>query len=60
VLGVQPDLSAKGKAIGNGHPIAALLGSEKVHAAASQIFATGSYWFSAVPTAAALCTLEMA
>ncbi|WP_207000176.1 aminotransferase class III-fold pyridoxal phosphate-dependent enzyme [Trinickia mobilis] len=60
VLGVQPDLSSWGKAIANGYAISALLGSEKIRAAASEIFVTGSYWFSAVPMAAALRTLELA
>ncbi|MFP3558783.1 aminotransferase class III-fold pyridoxal phosphate-dependent enzyme [Paraburkholderia sp. SIMBA_049] len=59
-LGVQPDLSAWGKAIGNGYPISALLGSEKVRSAATEIFVTGSYWYSAVPMAAALRTLDLA
>lgn len=57
-LGVQPDLSCWGKVIGNGHPISALLGSEKVRAAAQKIFVTGSFWFSAVPMAAACATLD--
>lgn len=55
--GVQPDLSCWGKAIGNGHPISALLGSEKARAAAAKPFLTGTYWFSAVPMAAAVATL---
>lgn len=57
--GVQPDLSTWGKAIGNGYPISALLGSDKVRNAAQEIFVTGSYWFSAVPMAAALATLKI-
>lgn len=58
-LGVQPDLSAWGKVIGNGYPISALLGSEKARAAAGSIFVTGSFWFSAVPMAAAIATLKI-
>lgn len=58
-LGVQPDLSAWGKAIGNGHPISALLGSPACQAAAGQIYATGSFWFAAAPMAAALATLQL-
>jgi glutamate-1-semialdehyde 2,1-aminomutase len=57
-VGVQPDLSAWGKCIANGYPIAALLGSEKARAGAQGIFVTGSYWFQAVPMAAALATLH--
>jgi glutamate-1-semialdehyde 2,1-aminomutase len=59
LIGVQPDLSCWSKAIANGYPIAALLGAEKFREAASHVFLTGSFWFSAVPMAAALATLEV-
>jgi glutamate-1-semialdehyde 2,1-aminomutase len=58
-FGVRADLSAWGKALANGFPIAALLGSDRAKEAASKIFVTGSYWFSAVPMAAALQTLHL-
>ena len=58
-LGVRPDLSAWGKVLGNGQPISALLGNDRARAAASRIFVTGSYWFSAVPMAAALETMRI-
>lgn len=58
VVGVEPDLSAWGKCIANGHPISALLGSDKVRKAASEVRATGSYWFQAGPMAAGLVTLD--
>ena len=57
-LGVEPDLSCWGKCIANGHPISALLGSDKARSAAGRIYATGSYWFQAAPMAAALETLR--
>lgn len=57
-IGVQPDLSSWGKVIANGYPISALLGSNKARAAAQRIWATGSFWFSAVPMAAAVATLN--
>ena len=57
-LGVQPDLSTWGKAIANGHPISALLGSDKARTAATRIYVTGSFWFSAVPMEAAIATLH--
>jgi glutamate-1-semialdehyde 2,1-aminomutase len=56
-LGVAPDLSAWSKAIANGYPLAAVLGSDPFRAAATEVFTTGSFWFSAVPMAAALATL---
>jgi glutamate-1-semialdehyde 2,1-aminomutase len=57
-VGVQPDLSAWGKVIANGYPISALMGSDKAREAAQRIFVTGSFWFSAVPMAAAIATLN--
>jgi glutamate-1-semialdehyde 2,1-aminomutase len=57
-MGVEPDLSCWGKVLGNGHPISAMLGSEKAREAARSIFVTGSFWFSGVPMAAALETLR--
>jgi glutamate-1-semialdehyde 2,1-aminomutase len=57
-LGVEPDLSAWGKCLANGHPISALLGSDVARTAASRIYTTGSFWFAAAPMAAALVTLR--
>jgi glutamate-1-semialdehyde 2,1-aminomutase len=57
-LGVEPDLSAWGKCLANGHPLSALLGSEIARSAASRIYTTGSFWFAAAPMAAALATLR--
>lgn len=56
-LGVLPDLSAWGKALGNGFAISAVTGTDALRESASRIFATGSYWFSAVAMSAALTTL---
>jgi len=56
-VGVQPDLSCWGKVIANGYPISALMGSDRAREAAQRIFVTGSFWFSAVPMAAAVATL---
>ncbi len=58
-IGVEPDLSTWGKCIANGHPISALLGSEKARKAAASIYVTGSFWFQAAPMAAALETLRL-
>jgi len=57
-IGVAPDLSAWSKAIGNGYPLAAVLGTESLGAAASRIFVTGSFWYQAVPMAAAVATIN--
>ena len=58
-VGVAPDLSSWGKAIANGHPLSALLGSNKARKAAATLYVTGSYWFSAAPMAAAIETLRL-
>ncbi len=56
-IGVTPDLSAWSKAIANGYPLAATLGTRRYADAASQIFVTGSFWYQAVPMAACVATL---
>ncbi len=56
-LGVDPDLSIYCKAIGNGHPISALLGRDHLSEAVAATFATGSYWFTSAPMAAAQTTI---
>lgn len=58
-VGIRPDLSCWGKCFANGYPISALLGSDRCRKGASAIYATGSFWFSAVPMAAAICTLKI-
>lgn len=58
-LGVRPDLSTWGKCFANGHPISALLGADRCRSGAGSMYVTGSFWFSAVPMAAALATLEI-
>jgi glutamate-1-semialdehyde 2,1-aminomutase len=57
-VGVRPDLSAWSKAIANGHPLAAVLGSDRFREGARRIFVTGSFWFSAAPMAAAVATIR--
>ena len=57
-VGVAPDLSAWSKAIANGHPLAAVLGSDAFREGARSIFVTGSFWFAAVPMAAAIATIR--
>jgi len=56
-VGVDPDLSAWSKAIANGRALAAVLGSNAFRGGAQQVFVTGSFWFSAVPMAAAIATI---
>ena len=57
-FGIKPDLSAYSKALGNGYPIAAVVGLESFKKAATEIFVTGSFWCNASAMAAALATLK--
>lgn len=57
-FGFTPDLVCLCKAIGNGYPISVLVGQGEFKQAAAKVFYTGSYWFQAVPMAAALATLQ--
>ncbi|MCR9271066.1 MAG: aminotransferase class III-fold pyridoxal phosphate-dependent enzyme [Hyphomonadaceae bacterium] len=59
LVGVRPDLSTWGKSFANGYPISALLGSDRARDGAASIYATGSFWFAAVPMAAAIETLRI-
>lgn len=56
--GYDPDLVCYCKAIGNGYPISACLGTDELKPVAGRIFHTGSYWFQAAPMAAALASLK--
>lgn len=57
-LGVQPDLSAFSKAIANGHPLAAVTGTDALRDAAAGIYVTGSFWYSGAAMAAAVATIN--
>jgi len=57
-LGVDPDLSAWSKAIANGRALAAVLGNDRFRDGAKNVFVTGSFWFAAVPMAAAVATIK--
>jgi glutamate-1-semialdehyde 2,1-aminomutase len=56
--GVRPDLTAWSKAMGNGYAIAAVTGTDALREAATRLYSTGSFWFSAVAMAAAKATIE--
>ena len=56
-FGLKPQLSCFSKAMGNGYPISACLGTRELMKAGKTIFFTGSFFTSAVPMAAALATL---
>jgi glutamate-1-semialdehyde 2,1-aminomutase len=57
-FGFKPDLLCLGKALANGHPISALLGTDALKNIAARVFYTGSFFFEAVPMAACLVNLK--
>ncbi len=57
-FGYQPDLAAYCKAIANGYPISALVGTHALMTEAAKVFHTGSYWYQAAPMAAALACIQ--
>ncbi len=56
--GLEPDMAVFGKALGNGHPIAAIVGKRKVMEAAQSTFISSTYWTEGVGPVAALATLN--
>ncbi len=56
--GFTPDLICFGKAIGNGYPLSALMGTDALKETAQEVFFTGTQFFNAAPMAAASATLK--
>ncbi len=57
-LGVTPDIAVFAKALGNGHPIGAVVGDATVMAAAQRSFISSTYWTERIGPAAAVATLK--
>ena len=57
-FGFKPDLICFGKALGNGEPIAALVGTDAMRDAVASVFYTGTQFYNASPMAASLATLR--
>jgi glutamate-1-semialdehyde 2,1-aminomutase len=57
-LGVLPDIAVFAKALGNGHPIAAIIGTAAAMDAAQDSFISSTYWTEGVGAAAAVATLK--
>jgi glutamate-1-semialdehyde aminotransferase len=55
---VRPDLAVFAKALGNGHPIAAVIGRAEVMQAAQESFISSTYWTEGVGPTAALATIQ--
>jgi glutamate-1-semialdehyde aminotransferase len=57
-LGVTPDMSVFAKAISNGYPMGAVVGSREVMEPAAEMFVSSSYWSDNVGLAAGLATVR--
>ncbi len=57
-LGVAPDLAVFAKALGNGHPMAAVIGTAAAMSGANGSFISSTYWTESVGPVAALATLR--
>lgn len=55
---LQPDIAVFAKALGNGHPIAAIIGRAPTMQAAQGTFISSTYWTEGVGPAAALATIR--
>lgn len=55
---VTPDMAVFAKAMGNGHPVAAVIGTAEAMEGANASFISSTYWTEAVGPVAALATLR--
>jgi glutamate-1-semialdehyde 2,1-aminomutase len=58
-FGVPPDVAVFAKALGNGHPIAAVIGKAATMQAAQDTFISSTFWTEGIGPAAALATLDV-
>jgi len=57
-LGVEPDLAVFGKALGNGFPIATVIGRKKIMDRAQDSFISSTFWTERIGYVAAIATLK--
>lgn len=57
-LGTTPDMAVFAKALGNGHPIAAVIGTAEAMYGTENSFISSTYWTESVGPVAALATLK--
>ena len=57
-LGIEPDVAVLAKALGNGYPIAAIIGKSKIMQAAQKSFISSTFWTDKIGPVAALATLR--
>lgn len=58
LYGVNPDIAVMGKAMSNGFPMAAIIGTKEVMQAAQKTFISSTYWTERVGPVAALATIK--
>ena len=58
VYGVEPDIAVFAKAMGNGYPMAAIIGRKEVMQAAQDTFISSTYWTERIGPVAALATIK--
>ena len=57
-FGINPDMAIFAKAMGNGHPIGAVIGTSEAMEGAHKSFISSTYWTEGVGPVAALATIE--
>lgn len=58
IYNVNPDIAAYGKAMGNGYPMAAIVGKGEVMDAAQESFISSTYWTDRIGPAASIATIN--
>ena len=58
VLGIRPDMAVFAKAISNGFPMAAIIGTRQVMDSAQRSFISSTYWTDRIGPAAAIATIN--
>jgi glutamate-1-semialdehyde 2,1-aminomutase len=58
ILGIEPDIAVFSKALGNGYPIAAIIGNSEVMEAAQKSFISSTNWTERTGPAAAIATIR--
>ena len=58
LYGVNPDIAVFAKAMSNGYPMAAVIGTEEAMQAAQSSFISSTYWTEGIGPAAALATIR--
>jgi glutamate-1-semialdehyde 2,1-aminomutase len=58
ILGIEPDIAVFSKALGNGYPIAAIIGNSEVMEAAQKSFISSTNWTERTGSAAAIAMIR--